>query len=612
MKLIPQPHYLHMESGNFRLTYRHRITMDQKCPASVYETAGLLRQEIQAQTGFCLTIDRRSNGGYPGIRLSVDDTMEPEAYRLTVSGQGIAVSGGDGAGILYGVQTLRQILRQSGGLIPFVTIQDAPDLKARGMFYDVTRGRIPTMEFLKGLVDKCSFYKLNQLHLYIEHSFLFEGLSEVWRDDTPLTAEDILELDAYCCKRHVELVPSVATLGHLYKVLRGNCYHHLSELEEGDAEFSFYGRMEHHTLDVNQEESLQLVYRMIDEYASLFTSKLFNINGDEVFDMGKGRGKAKAEEVGVHRMYVDWVKKICAHVQAKGLRPMFWGDVIVEDPSYMAELPENIICMNWDYDPNFREDHAAKLAATGVTQYLCPGIQGWNQMIDRFDIAYRNLHKMATLAHKYKGEGLLVTQWGDYGHMQDPESAAPGIAYAGAMAWNREIPAQEELNEAVSVIEYGDPSGSVMAVLRELSEQAVMTWGEIVVYSEISRGRLRNRTLEEFRNTYGLGIRERMETVRERQAAIDRCQETLARLMPTMNERKRMMPYFLMSDGQKLLNRFVLWLSGEKEDAGTLAGELESWYLHYKNRWHETSRESELYRLGEVIFWMADQLRTKT
>jgi len=609
MKLIPQPQFLQEQTGFFRLAYHHRVTMDASCPAAVYETACLLSQEIEQDTGFTLVIDRRSSNAHPGIRLRVNSELDGEGYEIVISEAGVCVSGGDEQGLLYGVQTLRQILRQRGCLLPCLTIRDWPDLKHRGMFYDVTRGRIPTMEFLKELADKCSFYKLNQLHLYIEHSFLFDGLSEIWRDDTPLSAQDILELDAYCRKLHIELVPSVATLGHLYKVLRSRSYQHLSELEEGDAEFSFYGRMAHHTLDVTQEESLQLVFRMIDEYASLFTSKLFNINGDEVFDMGKGRGKALAEEVGVHQMYVDWVGKVCEHVKKKGLRPMFWGDVIVEDPSYMDQLPRDIICMNWDYEPDYREDHAEKLAATGVSQYLCPGLQGWNKMIDGFDRAYRNLHKMATLAHKFKGDGLLVTQWGDYGHLQDPEFTAPGIAYAGAMGWNKRIPEKEALNEAVSVVEYGDPSGQIMSVLDKLSDQPVMTWADVVVYSEVCRGRLPEVTMEQFKEHYDSQIVQRLQTASGRNAAIDACQVKIAELMPRMKEGRRMLPYFLMSDGQKLLNRYAVWLHGGEEDAAKLAAQLECWYHEYKSLWRKTSRESELYRLGEVIFWLADTLR---
>ncbi len=67
--------------------------------------------------------------------------------------------------------------------------------------------------------------------------------------------------------------------------------------------FSFYLRMCHHTLNVTDEDSLALVYRMIDQFLPLFSSQRFNINGDEPFDLGKGRGKAMADQVGSHQMW---------------------------------------------------------------------------------------------------------------------------------------------------------------------------------------------------------------------------------------------------------------------------------------------------------------------
>lgn len=612
MNLIPNPQEVRsICSGSYMLRYDHRITLDLSCGVELLDTALLLQQEILERTGMELAVDRRciDQHRHEGIWLHLDPNLRKEEYRLLVDDRSVAVIGGSATGIHWGVQTLRQLVRQYGLLLPRIEIRDYPDLQARGLFYDVTRGRIPTMEYLKALADKCSFYKLNQLHLYVEHSFLFDGISETVRDDTPLTAQDILELDAYCRKRHVELVPSIATLGHLYKVLRGKQYGHLSELEEGDREFSFYGRMEHHTLDVTQDESLDLVLRMIGEYASLFTSRLFNINGDEVFDLGKGRGKARAEEIGSHQMYVDWVKRIANHVKSLGFRPMFWGDVIIEDPEKIDQLPRDIICMNWDYEPDFREDHAQKLAATGVAQYLCPGLQGWNNMINPFPRAYENLKKMATLAHKYHGEGFLVTEWGDYGHMADPESTASLIPYAGAMGWNRDIPDQDELDEDISVVTYGDPSAKIMSVLNTLSRQAVMTWGDAVVYSEISRGRMPEHDLPEYHLNYGTRIRENLEQFDGMQQTIDGCQQEMARLMPGVREAKRLKAYFIMSDGQKLLNTFARFIYGEKPDCRKLAAALEEWYMEYKKLWRSTSRESELYRLGEVIFWMADTLR---
>lgn len=79
-----------------------------------------------------------------------------------------------------------------------------------------------------------------------------------------------------------------------------------------------------------------------------------------------------------------------------------------------------------------------------------------------------------------------------------------------------------------------------------------------------------------------------------------------------------MLPFLLMSDGQKLLNRLAaVW---EQQYLGSanplqqnpvdLAAQLETWYASYKQLWARTSRESELYRIGQTIFWLADQLRS--
>lgn len=612
MKLIPQPQKLQTGDGFFRICYHHRITMTAACAPEVYDSALLLAAELKNATGFDVMIDRRTTKFHAGIRLDVaENANEPEGYTLEIDENGVAVIGASVRGLHYGIQTLRQLIRQYGCVLPWVKISDRPDLQARGLFYDVTRGRIPTMEYLKKLADLCSFYKLNQLHLYIEHCFLFDGLSEVWRDDTPLTAGDILELDAYCRKLHVELVPSVASLGHMYKILRTKTYGHLPELpEEEGAEFSFHNRMAHHTLDVTQEESLELVFRLFDEYASLFTSKLFNINGDEPFDLGRGQGKKLADKIGSHQMYVDWIGKICAHVKEMGLRPMFWGDVILADPETIKELPADIICMNWDYDTVMGRTHAEKLEAAGANQYLCPGAQGWNQMVNLFENAYLNIKKMADLAHKHHAEGLLVTEWGDYGHIQDPESSIPGIIYAAAMGWNKAIPAEEALNEAISVVEYGDPTGKLMHVLKELSCQSVMewrTWWTVVIFTEISRGRMKERTWEQYWDDVKPMLEREVPKIAEKNAAIDHCQAQLGCLMPTMTQRQRMTAYFVLSDGQKLMNRFAAVLNGGEDKA--LAAELETWYQSYKALWYRTSRESELYRIGEVIFWMADYIR---
>jgi predicted patatin/cPLA2 family phospholipase len=57
----------------------------------------------------------------------------------------------------------------------------------------------------------------------------------------------------------------------------------------------------------------------------------------------------------------------------------------------------------------------------------------------------------------------------------------------------------------------------------------------------------------------------------------------------------------------------VIITCGEKENRSTeakeLAVRLEYWHREYKQLWRSVSRESELYRITEIIFFYADYLR---
>ena len=86
-------------------------------------------------------------------------------------------------------------MEQGGSVLPCIKITDKPDLPHRGYYLDETRGRVLKLDYLKKAVDRLCRYKINELQLYVEHTYLFEGLSEMWRDETPLTAEEIMELD---------------------------------------------------------------------------------------------------------------------------------------------------------------------------------------------------------------------------------------------------------------------------------------------------------------------------------------------------------------------------------------------------------------------------------
>lgn len=622
MYLIPAPKKLTMkENDTFVLHYNNRIVIGRECDLTVTSHAQLLKKDIWHKLGFCLDITKgeRESGC---IYLTVDQKLKKEEYRLTISeagtllhggrDSGIELYGGSDAGILYGIQTLRQLIEAYGAVLPCMEIEDYPDIPNRGFFHDVTRGRIPTLVTMKAMADQLAYYKINQLQLYIEHSFLFKDFSEVWRDDTPLTPEEILELDAYCKNLHIDLIPSVASFGHLYKVLRTKTYSGLCELPDADKPpYSIYKRMAHHTLDTSNPESFEFVKKMLSEFMPLFSSDYFNFCADETFDLGKGRSKELADRIGVNNMYVDFVKRISDFVIASGKKPMFWGDIICGFPEALEKLPKDIICLNWGYDPKQDERVTKIFADAGAVQYVCPGVQGWNQFINPLKCAYDNISRMSGYALKYHAAGLLNTDWGDLGHVNHPEFSTAGMIYGAAFSWNGQIPEFEDINRLISRMEYGDSSETFLSVVTELPARSVFTWFEVVCFKEAAEKRFSDKpwapVLEDIS----------FEKVKK---ANEKLEEDIARIYRILSgaraeKRGLYKAYLIAAEGMKLWNDVgVMVACGAKEnrtsEAGALAVRLEYWFRDYRQLWLSVSKESELDKIGEITFWYADYLRT--
>lgn len=613
--LLPYPQKMEMQEGKIYLSYDSRIVLGT---GAQMETAHLLKEEIKVCTGFEAEITKTRTCRAQDVLLELDQNGKEQQYQLMVSKEGIRVSGGDQRGLLYGVQTLRQLLRQSGAALPCLEIEDYPKIPERGFYHDVTRGRIPTLDYLKKLASRMAFYKLNQLQLYVEHSFLFEGMSEVWRDSTPLTAEEILELDEYCRKLGIELVPSVSSFGHLYHLLRTQQFAHLSEMENTRAtEFSFIDRMLHHTLDVENPQGMQLVKNMLSEYMELFSSKKFNICADETFDLGKGKNLARAKREGVTGMYMDYVKELCEFVIEKGRVPMFWGDIICGFPEEIKKLPKETICLNWGYAPDQREEETRKLDEAGATQYLCSGAQGWNNWINPLFNGYENIRRMAGYAVKYNAPGFLNTDWGDFGHINQPDFSIPAMIFGAAFSWNTEIPSFEKICEEISILEYRNHSGRVMDLIACIHQYEDFNWWSAVYFKEKYTDQAHQREV------FVKYAREKLfepEVVERDNKKLQELREALAGEMAFTDSacRERLADYSTAIEAICMFNSIGAFLAAhlgsglsveERKAANTLANELETWFYYYKKLWRRDSREAELQRVQDVIDWYADLLR---
>lgn len=342
---------------------------------------------------------------------------QSEEYSLVIEKNGIKITAGSAAGAFYGIQTLKQLLIQ-GSELPCLEIHDCPRLSYRGFYHDVTRGRIPKLETLKKLADELALYKINSLQLYVEHSFDFKEYKEINAGQEPLTPDEITELDRYCRERFIDLVPSLSCFGHLYALLQSDKYKHLCELEDYIPQQHLWAeRMAHHTIDVSNPESLELIKSLIDQYLPLFSSKYFNICCDETFDLGKGRNKGGDEG----KLYTGFVSKLIEHVESKGKTVMLWGDIVLKHAELLPEISEKAVLLNWDYRKNPPLGQIKCFERAGRRQIVCPGIGGWSRLSECVTVSESNIRKMAVFAVLCGADGLLNTNWGDYGHLCDPQ-----------------------------------------------------------------------------------------------------------------------------------------------------------------------------------------------
>lgn len=661
--LIPTPRLLRADGSIAVLAAIGCI--GEGAAAAACDASGRLLRLIRRDLETCAGLRWRAGRGDVGecaIRLDVDAAMAAQSYRLDVGRRAdgsasVVIVGGDADGLRYGVQTFRQLVRHSGPAVPVVHIEDAPVLPVRGYYLDVTRGRMPTLASLKALVDTLELHKYNQLQLYVEHTFRFDGLGQAWRGTGALGADDILELDEYCAKAGIELVPSVSTFGHQYMALRTDRYAGLGEFpEQAGRPFSLIERMEHHTLNPLMGESLALAKRLIDQYAPLFRSRRFNICADETFDLGKGRSAAQAGAVGVGTLYAGYLTELCSYLEERGLQPMMWADIAVGHPQALERLRDKAILLNWQYEPDLDESRTALVASTGAVQYVCPAVHCWNALLPRIDTAWNNISRMAAYGAAHRAEGILVTDWGDYGHVNDPVMSLPGLCYGAQCGWNGGGDCgQAAVDRAIDRLEYGVEGGFVDA-LRRASACTTFGWDDAVRYLELDMHAydhadhrpVLNGDVAAFCDVcVGPGAAERVAgaaDVRQargrllkafaarvgdagvRDAELMSVRERLGRLLGGMRgDRVRFGGSAMLAiEGVAAMNWagwHLLRMHGigctevrgvRVPSAEETACRLEEWAEAMADAWRESSRESELRRVTDVAWALADEVRRAT
>ena len=106
-------------------------------------------------------------------------------------------------------------------------------------------------------------------------------------------------------------------------------------------------------------------------------------------------------------------------------------------------IPEDAVALCWGYEADHPfADQCARLAACGRQFWVCPGTSSWNSFGGRLQNAVGNLASAATAGLDAGARGLLITDWGDHGHLQPPAIAELPLSIGAGFAWSVDAAAE--------------------------------------------------------------------------------------------------------------------------------------------------------------------------
>jgi hypothetical protein len=444
LKLIPQPKEVQLREGSFHVTPSTRILVEFGHQSEDRIAAETLAEEIQEQAGFEVAIAgekpeaRQERSSIVLARLDDqrvreflankglrEDTIGEQGYLLFSDKSHLIVAAHSGQGLFYGVQTLRQLIHKDADemVCPAVSIRDWPSLEWRGVQDDISRGPIPTEDFMKRQIATLAAYKVNLFELYMEHVFDFASQPLVAPKEAALTPQEIKALVEYAKLRYVTIVPEQQTFGHLHHMLKYEIYSDVAERPHG------------HVLTPTKPRSYDLIKAMYADLVPLFPGPFLHIGGDETFELGHGQTGPRVTEVGLGRVYLEHMQKVNEILQPYHKQLMFWGDIALKYPQLLSILPKDVIAVPWDYSPSPSFDGIIKpYRDAGLRVVVAPGVSDWNQVWPNLDDAYINIRNFVRDGQRLGAMGMINTTWND-----DGESlygmAWPALVFGAAVGW---------------------------------------------------------------------------------------------------------------------------------------------------------------------------------
>lgn len=405
-----------------------------------------------------------------GLRVQADTTLPAHAaiigsaelpdaperaqgYALRIADTGIALQGHDAHGLVWGLQTLRQILAQAPQP-PCLEIVDWPEYQIRYHHDDVSRKQISTPADFRRIIRHLASFKISHYTPYIEDMLQIPGIPLIGEGRGAFTADELRALVAEGERWQVEVFPTLSLAGHQENLLKLPRYRPLGAKTWQPAS----------SFDPSKPAVREHLLKVIDAACPLFSSPFFHMCFDEILGL-----TADA--------FVNHVNWCTTELVKRGKIPLFWADMLYNHfgCDLLQRLHPAVIPVPWDYSTAGGKAREAlpELLRFRDQTWILAGYSNWCSFLHtplaEIQQQWRNWRKVADPT---RVAAFGSSQWGDDGYENSRDLGWPLFAACAEQGWSGESGDTATVETRFQAVFHGHPLPE-LTQLRRLLENGL-------------------------------------------------------------------------------------------------------------------------------------------
>jgi hypothetical protein len=401
--------------------------------------------------------------------------LEEQAYDLEVTSDAIRITANASAGLLYGADTLVQLVKSAQGRLwlPVTHVVDWPDVELRNIFWDASE-HLDRPQVFKQAIRRAAFFKANGFVLKLDEHFQYRSAPAVVEPNA-MTPQELQDLTDYGLRHHVKVIPFIDAPGHVSWILKHPEYANLRE----------YANNNYELCSLNPD-TYKLLHGMFGDLLDANKGvDYFVLSTDEPYYVGHTTATSpecnefqRRQELGSPgKVEAEFLHKAGSYLHDRGRTVQFWGEFPLRSTD-ISSLP------NWLVNGETNGPGTNPVyAANGIRQTIYSSGQGVELMFPLYhalppDQMVHPATRRSEVAGLYDSitndsirtdggdpMGVFVAAWGDSG--LHPETFWLTFASGASYAWHPGGPTPEDAQKRFYSLFYGRGSND-MARLYEL------------------------------------------------------------------------------------------------------------------------------------------------